>query len=116
MRWWHRNEPRGRNYALRGWRRGNVYPDFLFAALQDGTRDRVVVIETKGEHLAGNPDTEYKRDLLSLLSDKFVSKPLQTGDLGLDDQAFDFSAAVVLFGELDAKLPTVIRQPKATLT
>ena len=109
MRWWHRNEPRGRNYALRGWRRGNVYPDFLFAALQDGTRDRVVVIETKGEQLAGNPDTEYKRALLSLLSDKFVSKPLQTGDLGLEEQSFDFSAAVVLFGELDAKLPAVIR-------
>lgn len=109
VRWWHRNEPRGRNYALRGWRRGNVYPDFLFAALQDGERDRVVVIETKGEQLAGNPDTEYKRALLSLLSDKFVAKPLQTGGLGLEEQTFDFSAAVVLFGELDAKLPAVIR-------
>ena len=109
VRWWHRNEPRGRNYALRGWRRGNVYPDFLFAALQDGGRDRIVVIETKGEQLAGNPDTEYKRALLSLLSEKFLAKPLQTGGLGLEEKTFDFSAAVVLFGELDAKLPAVIR-------
>lgn len=109
VRWWHRNEPRGRNYALRGWRRGNVYPDFLFAALQDGQRDRVVVIETKGEQLAGNPDTEYKRALLSLLSDKFVSMPPESVGLGLDEQGFDFGAAVVLFGELDARLPTVIR-------
>lgn len=53
--------------------------------------------------------TEYKRALLSLLSEKFVAKPLQSGGLGLEEQVFDFSAAVVLFGELDAKLPAVIR-------
>lgn len=109
VRWWHRNGSTPKNYGLRGWRRGNVYPDFLFAALQDGTRDRVVVIETKGEQLAGNPDTEYKRALLSLLSNKFNPMPPQGGGLGLEDQAFDFSAAVVLFGELDAKLPAAIR-------
>lgn len=109
VRWWHRNEPRGRNYALRGWRRGNIYPDFLFAALQDGTRERVVVIETKGEQLAGNPDTEYKRALLSLLSDNFEPMSSQSGGLALDEQGFDFSTAVVLFGELDEKLPAVIQ-------
>ena len=106
LRWWHRNGTTPKNYALRGWRRGNVYPDFLFAALQEGERDRIVVIETKGEQLAGNPDTEYKRALLAMLSDKFDPMPPQSG--GLEDQAFDFSAAVVLFGELDAKLPTLI--------
>lgn len=109
VRWWHRNGTTPKNYALRGWRRGNVYPDFLFAALRDGERDRVVVIETKGEQLAGNPDTEYKRALLSLLSQKFDPMPPQGGGLGLEDEAFDFSAAVVLFGELDAKLPAIIR-------
>lgn len=107
LRWWHRNGTTPRNYGLRGWRRGNVYPDFLFAKLQGGTRDRIVVIETKGEQLAGNPDTEYKRELLAMLSDKFDPMPPQTG--GLEDETFDFSAAVVLFGELDAKLPAVIR-------
>jgi len=40
------------------------------------------VIETKGEQLAGNPDTEYKRALLSLLSEKFDPAPLQRGCLG----------------------------------
>lgn len=85
---------------MRGWRRGNVYADFLFAALQNSDRDRIVVIETKGEQLAGNPDTEYKRALLKLLSDEFDrtplqggQTPLQEGSLGLEEQAFDFSAA-----------------------
>jgi type III restriction enzyme len=108
VRWWHRNGTTPKSYAVRGWRRGNVYPDFLFAALREGPRERIVVIETKGEQLAGNPDTEYKRELLALLSEKFDPMPLQTGTLDLDD-AFDFSAAVVLFGELEAKLPAVIR-------
>jgi type III restriction enzyme len=109
VRWWHRNGTKPRSYGVRGWRRGNVFPDFLFAALQEGARDRIVVIETKGEQLAGNPDTEYKRALLSLLSDKFDPTRPQSGGLGLEDETFDFSAAVVLFGELDAKLPAVIR-------
>lgn len=116
VRWWHRNGAMPKSYALRGWRRGNVYPDFLFAALQDSDRDRIVVIETKGEQLAGNPDTEYKRELLRLLSQKFDRTPLQAGQtppqegaLGFEEQAFHFNAAVVLFGEIDAKLPAVIR-------
>lgn len=109
VRWWHRNGTTPRSYALRGWRRGNVYPDFLFAALREGERERIVVIETKGEQLAGNPDTEYKRELLALLSDKFDPTPPGTGLPGMEDKAFDFSAAVVLFGEIDAKLPSVIR-------
>lgn len=108
VKWWHRNGTTPRSYALRGWRRGNVYPDFLFAALREGGRDRIVAIETKGEQLAGNLDTEYKRALLSLLSEKFDPTTPASGALGLADTAFDFRAAVVLFGELDAALPTII--------
>jgi len=59
--------------------------------------------------VTGNPGIGFKCALLSLLSEKFVSKPLHTGDLGLDHQALDFGSAVVLLGELDAKLPAVIR-------
>ena len=85
VRWWHRNGTTPKSYAVRGWRRGNVYPDFLFAALQESERERIVVIETKGEQLAGNADTEYKRELLALLSEKFDPTPLRTGALGLDE-------------------------------
>lgn len=35
VRWWHRNGTMRSSYSLRGWRRGNVYPDFLFAALKE---------------------------------------------------------------------------------
>lgn len=113
VRWWHRNGTIRGNYALRGWRRGNVYPDFLFAALQEaGGRERVVVIETKGEQLEGNRDTEYKRALLDTLTDAFRPSGGAGGIEGERDP-FDFSAAVVLFDERDAKLPALIRGEQA---
>lgn len=66
--------------------------------------------------MSWQPDRESQRALLKLLSDKFDRTPLQGGQtppqggsLGLEDQAFDFNAAVVLFSEIDAKLPAVIR-------
>ena len=110
VRWWHRNGTMRGSYGLRGWRRGNVYPDFLFAALKDEDgRQRVVVIETKGEQLEGNKDTTYKRDLLTTLSEAFGKPSHGGGDLATDRDPFDFSAAVVLFDEINARLPTLIR-------
>ena len=110
VRWWHRNGTMRGSYGVRGWRRGNVYPDFLFAALKDaGGRDRIVVVETKGEQLEGNRDTEYKRALLDTLSGAFGEAAARQGELGLACNPFDFRAAVVLFEEIDARLPALIR-------
>lgn len=66
LRWWFRNVAR-QAYGLQGWRKHRVYPDFIFALQRGGESDRLVVIETKGEHLA-NLDTKYKAELLRLLS------------------------------------------------
>jgi len=110
VRWWHRNGTIRGSYGVRGWRRGNVYPDFLFAALKsEGGRDRIVVIETKGEQLEGNRDTEYKRALLGTLSGAFGSGAKAAAGLALSRDPFDFDAAVVLFDEIDARLPALIR-------
>lgn len=113
VRWWHRNDVGRGGYALRGWRRGKVYPDFIFAALRDGGRERVVVLETKGGHLAGNADTAYKTALLETLTAAVTSG--DTGELGFRREPFDFAGAVVLFGDLEARLPSLIRgAPLAT--
>lgn len=108
VRWWHRNSTGHKGYALRGWRRGNVYPDFLFAALREADgRDRIVVIETKGEQLAGNHDTAYKRSLLETLSG--AARTGGAAGLPLEREPFAFGAAVVLFGEINARMPALIR-------
>jgi type III restriction enzyme len=104
IRWWHRNGVDRRSYGLRGWRRGNVYPDFVFAALKDGSGERIVAVESKGDQLAGNLDTEYKRQLLETLTEAYA----RHGGAGGGRGAVDFTAAVVLFSDMKAKLPVLI--------
>lgn len=68
--WWHRNVARSQ-YALQGWRRARVYPDFIFAAKRRGVANRLIVLETKGDQL-DNLDTAYKRELLKVMSSNFA--------------------------------------------
>ena len=70
VRWWHRNVAK-RQYGVQGWRKPKVYPDFIFALAAGGEVDRLMIVETKGDHLAGNNDTEYKKKLLELCSGSF---------------------------------------------
>ena len=107
VRWWHRNGVGRGNYALRGWRKGNIYPDFLFSALLDHARQRIVALETKGEQLSGNADTAYKTALLEALTRAFdVGK---ADGLGLESEGPSFAAAVGRFGDIDAVLLALIR-------
>lgn len=62
---WYRNRER-KDYALQGWKRGRMYPDFIFT--EKGGKDgfsKVHIVETKGLHL-DNPDTDYKKALMDL--------------------------------------------------
>lgn len=71
LRWWHRNVAKGANYWIQGWKKGRVYPDFIFAHERAGEKDRILVWEMKGDQLEGNLDTNYKRKLLKTVSDHF---------------------------------------------
>ena len=61
--WWHRIAAR-QGYYLQGWRRQRVYPDFVACRQGDG---KLLILETKGVHLKGNEDTDYKKKLLGTL-------------------------------------------------
>lgn len=61
--WWHKIAAR-QQYHLQGWRRQNVYPDFVACGKGDG---KLLILETKGVHLKGNEDTDYKKKLLKTL-------------------------------------------------
>ena len=63
LQWWHRNQ---REYYVIGWRRERIYPDFV--AFGDISLN---IFETKGDHLRGNPDTEYKTEVFELLQQHF---------------------------------------------
>lgn len=81
--WWHRLAVKG-SFSLQGWQRQNVYPDLLACLQQaeDGTL-RMAVLETKGNHLAGNDDTQYKQRLFALLSE-YSRHATEIGELSLE--------------------------------
>jgi type III restriction enzyme len=70
VRWWHRNVAK-RQYGMQGWRKPKIYPDFIFCLSAEGGVERLMVVETKGDHLEGNNDTKYKKKLLELCSGSF---------------------------------------------
>jgi type III restriction enzyme len=85
--WWHRNVAKAGNYALQGWRKNRVYPDFIFAHQKSGKKQRIVVWETKGDQLEGNLDSEYKRKLLDTMSECFSAEEVvRAGELELVDK------------------------------
>ena len=76
---WYRNRPR-HDYFVQGWQPHKIYADFIYtSARQKGKAreiDRVFVVETKGQHLAGVQDeqgkatnTGYKRDVFTLCTE-----------------------------------------------
>ena len=68
IQWWHRVAVRQQGeYYLQGWKQERIYPDFVAMA----SETRLLIFETKGEHLLGNPDTEYKRKVLNALEGAF---------------------------------------------
>ena len=72
LRWWHRVAARqGDNYYLRGWKPDRIWPDFIAMGGETDGKPHVLVFETKGAHLSGNPDTEYKKRVLKTLQDAY---------------------------------------------
>ena len=72
LKWWHRVAVRQRgDYYLRGWKQERIWPDFVAMGGESQGKPHVLVFETKGEHLRGNPDTDYKQRVLETLQDAF---------------------------------------------
>ncbi len=99
LQWWHRNVAKTQ-YGLQGWKRNKVYPDFVFARLSADGKSTVVVLETKGLHLAGSEDTAYKQALLQRLSQAFADHSvLHAGELELEGQTQAISCDLVFDGD-----------------
>ena len=106
--WWHRNVARAQ-YGIQGWKRGKVYPDFIFAVQSDGVGNRITVLDTKGDQL-DNLDTGYKREMLSFLSDHF------SWDDGIPARELELvrsngetvQCTLILVSEWQARLPTYL--------
>ena len=72
LKWWHRVAARQQGeYSLQGWKHGRIYPDFVALTSRGNDEKRVLIFDTKGEHLSGNQDTEYKKKVLETLEGAF---------------------------------------------
>ena len=85
IRWWHRIAA-NREYYLQGWKRHRVSPDFVACRKDNGA---LLILETKGVHLAGNLDTEYKKKLLDTLEEVY-STALERGTMKVQDPPATF--------------------------
>lgn len=66
---WYRNIPHS-GYYVQGWQKPRIYADFVFTTQDTGKSGKdyrkVFVLETKGRHLRGYSDTEYKMSVFAL--------------------------------------------------
>lgn len=107
LQWWHRNVAKAGHYHVQGWRKHKVYPDFIFALSSGENRQKIVVIETKGNQFEGNLDTEYKRKLLRLVTDHYEFENSIKGELELVvDSDTTLACDLVLIDEWKIRIPT----------
>jgi len=99
LQWWHRVVARQQDeYYVQGWSKQRIYPDFVAMAKEVEGMTRVLIFETKGQHLEGNRDTMYKQRVLKTLEEAFnVTKdtkmretPTRTGIFRLIFNAQEF--------------------------
>ena len=108
--WWHRNVARPGQYALQGWRRNRVYPDFLFAMVEHNGKKDLVALETKGDQLAGNLDTAYKQAVLDAVTDAYRHEQVQqAGELVIIvDEQTSVRCRLVLMSEWKTAIPILL--------
>ena len=89
--WWYQNKVGRDSFAIQGFHKNRIHPDFV---VQNGEDQkpvaRVVVVESKGQHLGGNPDTKYKEKIASRFSEIGKTVSWQKLGAGFDQHQFRF--------------------------
>ena len=76
-----------------GWQKYKIYPDFIFTATASEKKDdyeQVYVVETKGLHLMGSSDTDYKQKMFSLCTREAKSRSRTELGLEMKDKVLRF--------------------------
>lgn len=108
--WWVRNMANKRDwYAINGWHKGKIRPDFIVAKKgKNGSLELVYVIESKGEQLIGNRDTTYKNSVfMRMNNEKVESLELNVVKFKLNKE---FQFELVGQGEEDIKIGTLFNK------
>lgn len=94
--WWLRSVVKPSSYYLYGWQKQRIYPDFVVSIGSKTEALERLVFETKGSHLTGNQDTEYKRRVFeALTSASQAAQDARLGDLGLEVRSAKISFSLL---------------------
>jgi type III restriction enzyme len=100
--WWYRNLVGRDNFAIQGFRRQRIYPDFV---VQEGKEKkpvaRVLVLDSKGKHLKGSEDTVYKRQMADYF--ERAGKKVTWQQLGEGFESHQFRFQILDEGEYEDK-------------
>ncbi len=89
VKWWHRIIER-QDWFMQGWEKNKIYPDFLVCVKSSKKgHASFSILETKGPHLMGNPDTDYKKKLFKLFTE-YSRKSKNAGTIEIQDQKMTF--------------------------
>jgi type III restriction enzyme len=89
--WWYRNLIGQDQFAIQGYKRHRIRPDFVVQSGKNGKPiHRVIVVESKGKHLEGNPDTTYKRKVVHYFEKVGKKVTWQKLGEGFADHVFRF--------------------------
>jgi type III restriction enzyme len=69
--WWFRNKVSGSWYSIQGWQKSKIWPDFVAAKKNEsGKLELVYVLESKGQQLLGNDDSNYKKAVMEIMTEQ----------------------------------------------
>jgi type III restriction enzyme len=113
VEWWHRLAVRGTEYSVQGWKRERIYPDFL-VKLEAGKTgmERLYFIESKGEHLSGNKDTDYKQRLFSTINASLTGNVKPKGEMTLIKSKEEISFHMVFENEWENFVNRLLENPE----
>ena len=93
IKWWHRIIEK-QDWHLQGWQKNKIYPDFLVCLKSsENGNAHFSILETKGDHLIGNPDTEYKKKLFDLFTE-YSKKSKPAGNIEIQDKKMTFDLVI----------------------
>jgi type III restriction enzyme len=97
--WWFRNKV-SRNkvsggwYSIQGWQKNKIWPDFVAAKKNEsGKLELVYVLESKGQQLLGNDDSNYKKTVMEIMTEQSRKNQISNYTQGIFD-----------FGEVNDKV------------
>lgn len=112
--WWFRNKVNRKWYSIQGWQQNKIRPDFVAAKkTAENHLELVYIIESKGEHLLGNIDTNYKKKVLDVMTEQKQLKNIKTYQTQIPFEEFTINDKVECYlieqGKEEEKLKELLK-------